>query len=222
MSLTALSTTLIALLHLCELTSAIVSIWYFKTSKKGGRYFSLYLCFIVLAELIGLLLRLHPTRTYNTYFFLFFVIPIEYIFFYWYLMYSSFQKKYYWFSAIMSIVYIASIMLEYHLKEEIVFLSLSYMVGAIGMLLSILINFSFHLNHKNMTEIKKEQTIYVSIGLLIFYVGTFPYFGLKNYLYTYYINVCIVYGFVQSVFNCIMYCMFAYSFLCNRRTSISS
>ncbi len=222
MSLAALSATSMILLHLCELTSAIVSIWYFNTRKKGARYFMLYLCFIVLAELIGFLLRLQPTRIYNTYFFSFFVIPIEYIFFYWYLMFSSFQKKYYWFSAIMSIVYIASIMLEYHFKEEIVFLSLSYMIGAIGMLLSILINLSFHLNHKNMAEIKKEQTMYISIGLLIFYVGTFPYFGLKNYLLTYYINVYTVYWFVYMVFNCIMYCMFTYSFLCNRRTSISS
>lgn len=222
MSLTALTTSLLILLHLCELTSAIVSIWYFNTSKKEARYFTLYLCFIVLAELIGYLLRLQPTRIYNTYFFSFFVIPMEYIFFYWFLIYTSFQKKYYWFSVSMSIVYIASIVLEQYYKKDFAFLSLSYVMGAIGMLLSILINFSFHLNHKQIYEIKAEPTIYISIGLLIFYIGTFPYYGMKNYLYTHYVNVCIVYRFVQMVFNCIMYCMFTYSFLCRKRKYISS
>ena len=221
MSLTVLSTLLI-LLHLCELTSAIVSVFYFKYLRKGEQYFSLYLCFIVFAELIGMALKYQPIQNYNTYFFSFFVIPMEYIFIYWFLIYTSFQKKYYWFSVSMSIVYIASIVLEQYYKKDFAFLSLSYVVGAIGMLLSILINFSFHLNHKQIYEIKTEPTIYISIGLLIFYIGTFPYYGMKNYLYTHYINVCIVYSYVSLVFNCIMYCMFTYSFLCHKRKFISS
>lgn len=210
------------LLHLCEITSALVSLFYFKKFRKGGQYFSMYLCFIVLAELIGFALKYQPVRNYNTYFFSFFVIPIEYIFFYWFLIYTSFQKKYYWFSLGMSIVYIASIVIEHYYKKDFAFLSLSYVMGAIGMLLSVLINFSFHLHYKHIHEIKTEPTNYISIGLLIFYIGTFPYFGMKNYLYTHYINVCIVYTHVSLVFNCLMYCMFTYSFLCHKRKYISS
>lgn len=208
------------LLLFCEGMASLVSLIYWKRNENNEmKYFSLYLTFIFLSEVFGHITQKLLLNNINQMYFEYFVIPLEFLFFFW--LYSTqakskFQKKIIYSFAI---IYILLFLLDFILAKNLqLFLSISYMVG---IFLSFLVTFNYLYQNIKEGDLNNPY-IYISIGLIIFYIGTFPFYGIKNYLWTHYRIIGHNYWYVTIILNCIMYCLFTISFLCkNKHKSIS-
>ncbi len=54
---------------------------------------------------------------------------------------------------------------------------------------------------------------WVSLGLLLYYLGTFPYYGLRNTFVKDFHDVFVTYTYIEYFLNSLMYLMFTISFI---------
>ncbi|WP_299256074.1 hypothetical protein [uncultured Aquimarina sp.] len=59
--------------------------------------------------------------------------------------------------------------------------SLPYIIGAIFLLITIILYFIEILNSEEVLSAKKNLLFWISVGLLIYYVGNIPFRILRNY-----------------------------------------
>ncbi|MEZ5046691.1 MAG: hypothetical protein R2831_06840 [Chitinophagaceae bacterium] len=205
-------------LLICEGLAALIAVLKYKSyTEKYQKYFSVYLVFIFLSELFGKITHLVDLTTINQQYFQYVVIPIEYLFFYWFYFIQTQNKVYKKLILGQSILYIFFVVLEAFSTKISSFLSLSYMLGSLWLLLIVLHNIFELIKNENLIDVKNNPTLYISIGLLIFYIGSFPFYGLKNYLWKNYKFIGHNYWYVAIALNCIMYCMFTISYLCKNK-----
>jgi hypothetical protein len=209
------------ILNLCELLALFTGIaMYRKTQFTQLKNFTFLLGFIVCSEIIGKLYILLTDATTNKPWYDYFVIPIVFVAYY--LGYrnlaaSSKDKKV---ASIACATYLAVFVLEIILKRKDALFSFSYVLGTL-LLLIVVLRYLFQcIQSDDIVGIKLNPYFYISIGLLMFYIGTFPFYGLKNYLWTSYKVIGQEYWYVAMTLNCIMYCMFTYSFICSKQKSI--
>lgn len=204
----------IALLF-CQGLSALVSFLQRKQFRNSElQYFSFYLGFIFLSELLFHIFGDYISISLNQTYYNFFVIPIEFLFFYalYYKHSSSFYRRYLHGSTFL--IYLLVFILEKVLFSDKSFLSISYMFGSILLLIVIFDYLYRFVQSGDIENIRSTPLIYISMGLLFFYIGSFPYYGLKNYLWKDYKIIGNNYWYVVTVLNCFMYCMFTVSFVC--------
>lgn len=206
------------LLLACQGIAAVTSILSsVRLREHYMRLFSFYLVFILLSELTGLSLQTLRYDFMDKEFYNYIVIPAEYLFFYWLFSTQTIQKRNKIGIALLSISYVALLLFEYLHKSKAAFLSISYMFGSLFLLI-IVFNYLYnYIKEGDIIHFKKNPFIFISIGLIIFYIGTFPFYGIKNYLWTHYRIIGNNYWFVATTLNCVMYCMFTLSFLCNNK-----
>ena len=204
------------LLNSVEIVSVIAG--FLCWSKLKGTYwkwFPFYLLFIAAAELTGKYFSLMGWKELNLGLFNYLVIPVEFLFFYW-LFYQSFKKSNYnWLPFFSTVVYLVCLLFDYLFlsKKQLWFLSFSYTIG--NLLLLVLI---FRFYYKMVTtdailSFKENRLFWVSSGLLLFYLGSFPYYGLLNTMSHNYPALCTTYRYVVIVLNILMYLMFTFSFI---------
>ncbi len=63
---------------------------------------------------------------------------------------------------------------------------------------------------------------WVSLGLLLYYLGAFPYYGLRNVLARDFQGVYITYTYIVYVLDILMYLMFTISFIWGKPNIASS
>ena len=146
----------------------------------------------------------------------FILIPLEFLFFFW-LFYKNSQKKR--LILIGSFVYLISFIVEIFIAERInkgYFLSFSYSIGNIVLLVFILQYFYYLVFTERILFFYRERMFWVALGLLVFYLGTFPYFGLYNLLVTKHFKLLISYTWVEIFLDYTMYLLFAASFIWGR------
>ncbi len=142
-----------------------------------------------------------------------YVIPLELLFFFW-LFYKNSQKKA--FFIIGGAVYLIAFLIENIWVDSVksnYFMSFSYSIGNIILLVFILEYFYRLMYSDRILNFKRERMFWVSSGLLVFFLGTFPYFGLYNLLLTKYFNFLVSYTWVEIFLNYAMYLLFAASFI---------
>jgi len=198
---------------LCSWQKARHSVW---------KYFIIYLFFIFSSELFGLLCMNKGWKEIDQLYFTFVVIPAEFIFFYVLFAYHSTSKSYKIFAYLSVLFYLLSLFIENTGTHRPEFFSISYTVGNLLLLLLIFMYLYKYLQSDDLIQIRSNPLIYVSIGLLIFYIGAFPFYGLKNYLWSSYKVIGTNYWYFATILNCLMYCMFTISFLWGKHKSISS
>jgi hypothetical protein len=57
---------------------------------------------------------------------------------------------------------------------------------------------------------------WTALGLIIFYLGTFPLYALRNTLVKHYLSVFTGYYYVSFVLNYCMYILFSIGFICHK------
>ncbi len=186
------------------------------------KYFVIYLAFVFISEVFGLLCVYYQWKEINQFYFSFFVIPLEFIFFFCLYGVHSVSTKGKYVTIFSVILYLISLALENSLANEFNFFSMSYTVGNLLLLIVIFRYLYFYLKSDDLLLIRGNPLIYISIGLLVFYIGSFPFYGLKNYLWTHYKIIGTNYWYFATILNCIMYCMFTASFIWGKFKSISS
>jgi uncharacterized membrane protein YfcA len=207
---------LIIVLNILEASAFVSSIIYWRKIRNTyWRWFSFYLLFIVISEAIGAYLATRETNTLNNAFFNYFEIPMEFLFFFW-LFSRSFKKtKYSWLPVVCSGVYVLSWVLDiiYFNKMRFIFYSLSYTVGNLLLLVLILQFFIRLVMSDEILTFRKNMLFWVSSGLLLFYLGSFPYYGLRNTIAYNYQDIYTTYSYIAYILNCFMYLMFIFSFV---------
>jgi hypothetical protein len=216
-------TILISLLITTEGIACIAGILSWQKARQSvWKYFICYLLFIFLSELFGLLCMAKNWKEIDQLYFTFIVIPAEFIFFYGLFAYHSASKSYKRFAYLSVFLYLLSLFIENTGEQRPDFFSISYTVGNLLLLIIIFMYLYKYLQSDELLKIRANPLIYVSIGLLVFYIGAFPFYGLKNYLWSSYKIIGTNYWYFATILNCIMYCMFTSSFIWGKYKSISS
>ncbi len=192
----------------------------FYTRKQPESYWKTFPWFLIIVGLqdgIGLFINRHLSENYpklNYYYYQLLVIPFQVIYYFWLINRNivSGKRVYY----IGTAVFIISVILEGFALvklEGYFFNSFSYMVANILMLAHILRYFYQLSKNDRILLFYRERMFWVSLGLLIFWLGALPLFGIFNYLVLNYPKVFAIYFNVILIFNFIMYTCFLVSFI---------
>jgi hypothetical protein len=203
-------------LNILELAAFVSSIIFWKKIKNSyWKYFSLYLLLIVISETIGRYLTHHNMDTANHQFYNYFEIPMEFTFFYWLFYRAQNKSKFRWLPIVCAAVYCASWLTDifYFSKMQFVFYSFSYTVGNLLLLVLVLRFFIQLVTSDDILTFSQNMLFWVSLGALMFYLGTFPYYGLRNSIAYNYREIYITYSYIVYILDCFMYLMFIFSFV---------
>jgi hypothetical protein len=190
-------------------------IFYKRLSNSYLRYFPFYLAFIILSEATGWLLKKNMLALTNAMFFNYVVIPTEFLFFFWLFHKYFSNRKYNKLAMACMAVYIMSwiVDISYFNSNIYSFNSSTYTIGNLLLLILIFRFFIELITTEDILHFKSNMLFWISGGLLLFYLGTFPYFGLLNTLARDYPELHEVYRNVTIVLNILMYLMFTFSFI---------
>jgi len=177
-----------------------------KIRQGYWKWFPVYLLLIVLVELTGIyLVSVMNKPRLNGKMYMYFGIPLQFFFFFW--LMAQYLKPYRenkW-PLYGAAIYLLSFIIEsgWLKGERFWFSSLSYTVGNMVLLVLILLFFTKFIKSEEILRYRSSTMFWVSVGLLVFYLGSFPFFALRNTLYYEY----------QDVFKVYMYIFFAFAFI---------
>jgi hypothetical protein len=206
-------------IYIAEWLAALIGFWQWKhLNPPYWRWFPVYLLLIAIAETMNHHFGANsPWMT--SILFPYFIIPLEFIFFGWLFSRQPGQLRYSLLYGFFLLLYLLSLAAEpvFFSGESYWFQSFSYCVGNLLLLILIIRYLIYFVLSKELLHYKRNSMFWICTGLFIFYLGSFPFFGLGNTLYKddmkmayeMYIGVCI--------FCIIMYLLFAVSFLCHRK-----
>lgn len=200
-------------LNTLELSAFVIGVvMYKKLNPLYKRYFVLLLGFIILSEGVGKYLRYLELPTLKTYWYSYVSIPIQFISYYWLFSKRTNSRNSFF---IPTTFFILSFPIDYFLfrSEEFSFSSLSYVVGNF-MLLLVVFHYLFYLMKSDeILHFSSDLFFWISIGILIFYLPTLPYYGLLNYLMKLPPELFGKFNVFGLILNCTMYTLFCIGLL---------
>ncbi len=207
---------LIELLNVVMLLAGITG--FLKWKEIKGSYWKWLPVYLVLLGGINVLaefLTSQNLKLYNRALIIYFVIPGEFLFAYWLVlkkMETRLHKTLIWSGMGL---YILVTLMEVWQKgtDGIPFLTISYTLGNIFLLAFILLYLWQLAVSEKVLYFYRERMFWVSVGMLFFWLGTLPYFGLYNLLSTSYPGILESYAWVMLGLNYLMYILFAASFI---------
>jgi len=98
-------------------------------------------------------------------------------------------------------------------KIDLVY-SINLTVGTILLTFLVVLEFIKQIQNDNILKFKQNKMFYINIGVILFYIGTYPFFAFENVIsQAPYIDMWNAYYMYFLVSNYIMYLMFAASFI---------
>ncbi len=197
-----------------ELIAAIVGFLHWnKIKNTHWRWFPVYLIIIFIGETIAFFLTKQKMIEEKYLLYTWFIIPLEFLFFYW----LFFKEKLLNEKLILSfsVLYVVAVIADnlFFSNKKFFFSSFSYMIGNFFLLLILLMFILKFSKTEKIVKFNTEPIFWVCMGLVLFYLGTFPYFGLRNKLFYYHNSIFINYTWAMGILNYIMYSLFALSFI---------
>lgn len=202
-----------------EFISALVGFVYlFKLKKSYWKYFSFYLIFIFIQEFFGIN-NISFMGISKGYYYAFIGIPIQYLFFFWLYAYKSLKNKKLF--IIFIIIYLSTyFFVELYYKEMDWVYPLNLTVGTILLMTLIVLEFKKQIITDDILQFKENKMFYINIGVMLFYVGTFPYFAFEKTLsQNAYVDISNFYYAYFLGSNYAMYLLFAASFIWGKNHS---
>jgi hypothetical protein len=197
------------ILNFLELTAFIIGLLNYKKIQQSYYKLFVYLLgFIFLSEMVGKFLKINGKGDWNNIWYGLFVIPTTFISYYVLFAKKNNNKIYLYFSIL---VLLTSLFIEEFIlnHKNYYFTSMSYMIGSILLLLSIFNYFYSLLKGDSILTFKKDPFFWISVGILLFYLPTFPFYGFNNYLKGVNMKFYLNYYYFAIVLNCIMYICFS-------------
>lgn len=197
--------------------AAVISVLYYNRIKNQyWKYFVFYLIFIFISEAIGKwgdhFIDYNKQAFYN-----YFVIPLQFIFFYWLYAAKSFEKPklFYTLSAIYLLSFIPS---EFIFTPDKVMFSLNYTLGCLILMILVVMEYYKQINSSNILDFDKNRMFYINLGVTLFYIGTLPFWTFFAFIRTYreIYNIYFAYFLVSAI---IMYSLFSISFIWGKQNS---
>lgn len=163
-----------------EVAAGIVGIIKFsKFRNSHWKWFIYYLVFIAISELLcRFAFSYFPN--FRTYYYDFFVIPIEFLFLYWLYSYKSLQrKKLFW---VCSGIYILSLFPFFIFEGSQVVNSFNYIVGTFLLSLMIILEYNKQIKTDDILSFRENMMFYINMAVGLLYVGTLPFFAFQDLL----------------------------------------
>lgn len=197
--------------------AALTSIIYFNRVKKQyWKYFALYLITIFLCE-SAVKWGEKPLHINRVLFYNYFVMPLQFIFFYWLYAKKSLKKTklFYTFSATHLLSYIPSLL--FFPDNKIVF-SFNYTFGCLFLMILVIMEYYKQVNSSEILKFSTNKMFYINLGVTLFYIGTLPFMTFMSLLWQYR-NIWDLYFAYFQVSGAVMYILFASSFIWGKQSS---
>lgn len=205
------------MLNLFELVAFITGILYWNEVRNSfWKWFVVYCGIVFLTEVSGKLIGYglqNPALNANLYFF--FGIPVQVLFFFWF-FYQWFERKNDKLIPLIGVfIYIAAWVVEllFLREKKMWFSSFSYLIGNVIIFQMLLVCFFRFVNSNEVLYYKRSRIFWVGTGMLLFYTGTLPFYGLRNYWYFNYKEVFYPYWAATYILGSLMYLFFAFAFI---------
>jgi hypothetical protein len=203
---------LVDFIILAEFLAALIAVLYFKKVKNTyWIWFAYYLIFIFCAELLSKTI-LSDSIELKKYYYNFFIIPIEFLFFYWLYAIKSLGKKklFYVISSLYLLSYFPLVFFKVPLG---IISSPNYVIGTLLLGVLILLEFLNQIKSDEILYFKQNKMFYINVGVVLFYVGTLPFYAFHYVLLTKNITLWNNYGTFALAACACMYFLFAASFI---------
>ncbi|MBO9617932.1 MAG: hypothetical protein J7539_02760 [Niabella sp.] len=204
------------ILLVLEWMSFIAGLCSLNKLEKDGRFIIWFLGAVVLSETVGLLAwdfidRSHVVGFNKAWFNI--MLPVQFA-----CLLILFYKKTrvgYWrvaitgFIGILLFVFVLQF-LTGNLKELNTF---NHTLGSV-FISACSLHYLFELmNSENIEEVIRDPFLYISIGLLLFYLGALPFRSMRTYLYVEHRNIFWVYYYLFFGFDYFLYSIITFAFL---------
>jgi len=195
-----------------EASSAFAGIWYFKTLKNTyWKYFACY-CILIFANELFSLVVLDYFKEFRKYFYDAYGIPVQFLFLFWLYAYKSLQMSKLFKVSIT--LYLASFLPHFFYAERYSLInSMSYTVGCFLLLIMGILEFVKQVNSDGILYFKQNKMFYINLGVVLFYVGTMPFFAFMRQLYDYDIDLFYNYRMFAFITTIILYLSYTASFI---------
>jgi hypothetical protein len=200
-----------------ELAAAITGLLFWKKWKHTEiRYLVIYLLIITLSEFTGNLLGRYNLYEAKGYLYKYFVLPFEFLFvtfFFFKISILPGKKKFF---GGFTIIYVCAFIIERLFWDgiKLPFNSFSYSIGVVIFLSYIFSYLKNLVQSDELLDFYKLPSFWVVTGLFIFYLVSFPYYLLFNFLVkSYYKEIFLPYQVIVIFLNYIMYSIFIFNFI---------
>lgn len=200
------------LLPSIQFLTMLIAIWYFFKLKTGyWKWFSVYLIIIFLQEFFWLM-NPNIELKYREIYYILFGIPIQYLFLYWLYAMKSLKMKYLF--ILLSAVFLGILILALFLIKELrEIYSLISNIGTLLLVFLFILESIKQIQTDDILKFKENKMFYINLGLILFYLGSYPYQIFITELYENHYNLWELYYLYFLVSNCAMYLLFAASFI---------
>jgi hypothetical protein len=199
-----------------EWVSFLVSLIYFKKLGRDGRWITYFLALVVLSETVGTVVRIYKNNIavagiINTWYNI--MLPAQFIS----LLLLFFNKTTfsYWKIAIKAFIGIilCITILQFFVSAVTEFNTFNYTLGAI-FISACSLHYLFELmNSKEIETVTRDPFLYLSVGLLLFYLGTLPFSSMRKYLFEAHRNIFYIYYYLFFGFNYFLYGVITFGIL---------
>jgi hypothetical protein len=204
------------ILFACEWIALIAGLVVWKRLKNTKyRFFVLYLLFIVMGELSATYTGRYLNRGANILLYNYLIIPAEFIFFYWF-YYAHLNGRLYrriCISFVLASIIVRVIEFTVLKHEKFSFSSLSYLVSTILLVFLALTYMVQFMKSDKIIHYHRHISFWITIAILIYYLGSFPLFAFYNYLYAEEKSFFYSYWKIQIFLNMFMYLIFSFGFI---------
>ena len=193
-------------------TAIIGTVFYYKyRDEKILKLFIFLIWYVAINELVGLYLKLNGEinaiihNIYNLINFTFFLILYRYY------IDNYKHKKIIMF---MGIVYVLAFIINGFYENYFTeYQRFPYIIGGLSLVISVILYFIDLLNSEKVLKASKDLLFWISVGLLIYFVGNLPFRIIRNYYsqladatiillvnitLTFILNICFIIGFICS------------------------
>ena len=194
-----------------EFLCAAAAIWHYRKIKGTyWKWFAVYVILIFILEAISVS-GLQDYPEFRKFYYDFFVIPAEFLFLYWLYACKSLRLKKLFFAS--CFIYIMTFVAHlFFFKEPPLVYSITYVVGNLLLLIMVFLEFYNQVQTEKILQFKKNMMFYVNAGVVIFYIGTLPFFTFYGLLLKDVVIWNNYYAFFMMANN-IMYLLFAAAFI---------
>ncbi len=199
-----------------ETLSFVIGLYYsIQKPIKYSKVFAIYLGIVSAMEITGLYLVETKQWDFNAALYKFLAFPFQFFFLFWLLLKNIEAKRYKFLLQISVLLYLSAWIIENEFisKQKHGWMSLSFTVGSLILIILLFMYFIKLVKSDDILKFYKKQSFWVGLGILIYYLGSFPFYGMFNYIYLKSPNLHLIYFQIVLVLATTMYLLFVASFI---------
>lgn len=199
-----------ALLIIQGIAAIVGAFYFFRLKNSYWRWFCVYLIFIFIQEFFWRYNASIYSITKQAYYALV-GIPAQVLFFIWLYGIKSLQNNK--LSIGLAAVYLISLLVSDYLMKIDVFNVMNLNFGTILLIVLVVLEFLKQIKTENILKFYEDKMFYINLGVILFYVGTYPFFAFYNIIVSNFPEIWNMYYIYFLLSNCIMYLLFVASLL---------